>query len=126
MIGGSSAILLDEVGPQRHSPGLRGLEGLELREIRMVTRRTLIRRTRDTPPSDRMMSGSRGRADCRFTDQDPQAIVFHTDANDEVDPPLGSTITVTHSKDNSLGKLLFVDLNSKVLINGVERPFDRR
>lgn len=64
--------------------------------------------------------------DCRFTDRNPQAIVYHTDANHEVDPPLGSTITVTNSRVNSRGKLSFVDLNSRVLINGVERPFDGR
>jgi hypothetical protein len=63
---------------------------------------------------------------CRFTDQNRQAIVYHTDANDEVDPPNGSTITVTNSRVNSLGKLSFVDLNSRVLINGVARPFDGR
>jgi hypothetical protein len=62
----------------------------------------------------------------RFTDQNPRAVVFHTDANGEVDPPLGSTITVTHSTVNSRGKLSFVDLNSRVVIDGVERPFDGR
>jgi hypothetical protein len=63
---------------------------------------------------------------CRFTDQNPQAVVFHTDANADVDPPLGSTIVVTRSRVNSLGKLSFVDLNSRVLIDGVERSFDGR
>lgn len=63
---------------------------------------------------------------CRFTDQNPRSVVFHTEANDDVNPPVGSTIIVTNSKVNGRGKLSFVDINSKVLINGVERRFDGR
>jgi len=63
---------------------------------------------------------------CRFTDRNRDATVFHTDANGTVKPPVGSTITVTGSGVSSSGKLSFVDLNSKVLIDGMERPFDGR
>src|SRR5262249_19741608 len=63
---------------------------------------------------------------CRFTDRNPEAIVFHTDARHDVVPALGSTIAVFNSKVNSLGNLSFVDLNSRVVIDGVERPSDRR
>lgn len=63
---------------------------------------------------------------CRFTDKNRHVIVYHTDANDDVDPPVGSTITVTNSEVKSLGKLSFVDIDSKILINGVARPFDGR
>lgn len=63
---------------------------------------------------------------CRFADRNRDATVFHTDANDMVKPPVGSTITVTGSRVSSSGKLSFVDLNSKVFIDGIERPFDGR
>ena len=63
---------------------------------------------------------------CRFTDQNRSATVYHTDANDTVKPPIGSAITVTSSSVRSPGKLSFVDLNSKVSIDGVERPYDGR
>jgi hypothetical protein len=63
---------------------------------------------------------------CRFTDRNRDVTVYHTDANDAVKPPVGSTITVTGSRISSTGKLSFVDLNSKVLIDGVEQPFDGR
>jgi hypothetical protein len=63
---------------------------------------------------------------CRFTDRNRDATVFHTDANDTVKPPVGSTITVTGAGVSSSGKLSFVDLNSKVFIDGIEQPFDGR
>jgi Right handed beta helix region len=63
---------------------------------------------------------------CRFTDQNRDVTVYHTEANDTVKPPVGSTITVTGSGVRSSGKLSFVDLNSKVFIDGVEQPFDGR
>jgi hypothetical protein len=63
---------------------------------------------------------------CRFADRNRDATVYHTDANDTVKPPAGSTITVTGSRVSSWGKLSFVDLNSKVFIDGVEQPFDGR
>lgn len=63
---------------------------------------------------------------CRFADQNRDATVYHTDANDTVKPPVGSTITVTGSRVTSSGKLSFVDLNSKVFIEGVQQPFDGR
>jgi hypothetical protein len=63
---------------------------------------------------------------CRFTDGNRDATVYHTDANDTVKPPVGSTITVTGSVVSSSGKLSFVDLGSKVFIDGVEQPFDGR
>jgi hypothetical protein len=63
---------------------------------------------------------------CRFTDQNRDAIVYHTDANDKVKPPAGSAITVTNSTVSTSGKLSFVDLNSRISIDGLERPFDRR
>jgi hypothetical protein len=64
--------------------------------------------------------------DCRFTDRNRDVTVYHTDANDTVKPPVGSTITVTGSGVSSSGKLSFVDLNSKVFIDGVEQPLDGR
>jgi len=63
---------------------------------------------------------------CRFADRNRDATVYHTDANDTVKPPAGSTITVTGSRVSSSGRLSFVDLNSKVFIDGVEQPFDGR
>jgi hypothetical protein len=63
---------------------------------------------------------------CRFTDRNRDVTVYHTDANDTVKPPVGSTITVTGSGVSSSGKLSFVDLNSKVFIDGVEQPLDGR
>jgi hypothetical protein len=63
---------------------------------------------------------------CRFTDQNRDVTVYHTDANDTLKPPVGSTITVTGSGVSSSGKLSFVDLNSRVFIDGVEQPFDGR
>jgi hypothetical protein len=63
---------------------------------------------------------------CRFTDRNRDATVYHTDANHTVKPPVGSTITVTGSGVSSSGKLSFVDLGSKVFIDGVEQPFDGR
>jgi hypothetical protein len=63
---------------------------------------------------------------CRFTDQDRDAVVYHTDANEKADPPAGSTITVTGSSVSSAGKLSFVDLNSKISVDGFDRPFDGR
>jgi hypothetical protein len=64
--------------------------------------------------------------DCRFTDQNRDVVVYHTDANEKADPPTGSTITVINSSVSSLGKLSFVDLNSKIFIDGIARPFDGR
>lgn len=63
---------------------------------------------------------------CRFTDENHDATVYHTEANEKADPPLGATITVSHSTASSSGKLSFVDLNSKISIDGVDRPFDGR
>jgi hypothetical protein len=63
---------------------------------------------------------------CRFTDQNRDATVYHTDANDTAKPPIGPTIAVTGSSVRSSGKLSFVDLNSKVFIDGVEQPYDGR
>jgi hypothetical protein len=63
---------------------------------------------------------------CRFTDRNRDVTVYHTDANDTVKPPVGSTITVTGSGVSSSGKLSFVDRNSKVFIDGVEQPLDGR
>lgn len=63
---------------------------------------------------------------CRFADRNRDAIVYHTDANDTVQPPVGSAITVTGSGVRSSGKLSFVDLGSKVSIDGIEQPFDGR
>ncbi len=63
---------------------------------------------------------------CRFTDQNHAAIVYHTEANEKADPPTGSTITVANSSVSSSGTLSFVDLNSKVTVDGVDRPFDGR
>ena len=63
---------------------------------------------------------------CSFTDRNRDVTVFHTDANDTVKPPVGSTITITRSGVSSSGKLSFVDLNSKVVIDGIEQPFDGR
>jgi hypothetical protein len=63
---------------------------------------------------------------CRFTDQNPDVTVYHTNANDTVKPPIGSTITVTGSHVSSSGKLSFVDLNSKIFIDGTQLPFDGR
>jgi hypothetical protein len=62
----------------------------------------------------------------RFADQNPKAIVFHTEANDRVKPPVGCTITVTGSTVQSQGRMSFVDLDSKVRIDGQERPSDGR
>ena len=63
---------------------------------------------------------------CSFTDRNREVTVFHTDANDTVKPPVGSTIAVTGSGVSSSGKLSFVDINSKVFIDGIEQPFDGR
>jgi hypothetical protein len=63
---------------------------------------------------------------CRFTDQNRDATVYHTDANEKTEPPTGSTITVAKSHVESLGKLSFVDLNSEISIDGVQRPHDGR
>ncbi len=63
---------------------------------------------------------------CQFVDRNRDAIVYHTDANEKADPPTGSTITVINSNITTSGKLSFVDLNSKVSIDGVDRPFDGR
>jgi hypothetical protein len=63
---------------------------------------------------------------CRFVDQNREAIVYHTDANEKADPPTGSTISVINSNVSTSGELSFVDLNSKVSIDGVDRPFDGR
>jgi hypothetical protein len=63
---------------------------------------------------------------CRFTDQNSDAIVFHTDANENTKPPTGSSITVINSRVESQGKLSFVDQKSKISVDGVERPFDER
>jgi len=41
---------------------------------------------------------------CRFTDQNRDAVVYHTDANDTVKPPIGSTITVTGSSVQQFGQ----------------------
>ncbi len=63
---------------------------------------------------------------CQFVDRNRDAIVYHTDANEKADPPTGSTITVINSNITTSGRLSFVDLNSKVSIDGVDRPFDGR
>lgn len=63
---------------------------------------------------------------CRFMDDNPDAIVFHTEANDRAKPPTGSRITARDSSVISSGRLSFVDINSKVSVDGIERPFDRR
>jgi len=63
---------------------------------------------------------------CQFVDRNRDATVYHTDANEKADPPTGSTITVINSNSTTSGKLSFVDLNSKVSIDGVDRPFDGR
>jgi hypothetical protein len=63
---------------------------------------------------------------CQFVDQNRDAIVYHTDANEKANPPTGAAITALNSNTRTFGKLSFVDLNSKVSIDGVDRPFDGR
>jgi hypothetical protein len=63
---------------------------------------------------------------CRFTDRNRDATVYHTDANDTVKPPVGSTFSIIGSGVSSSGKLSFVDLNSKIFIDGIEQPFNGR
>jgi len=63
---------------------------------------------------------------CNFIDQNPRAVVFHTEANDRVKPPVGSTITVLRSHISGAGRRGFVDLDSKVVIDGAALPFEGR
>ena len=63
---------------------------------------------------------------CSFIDKNGDATVFHTEANDKVQPPIGSTITVVDSTAKSLGRLSFVDLRSRVSIDGIEQPYNGR
>src|SRR5262249_23593494 len=59
---------------------------------------------------------------CRFADQNTQAIVFHTEANHKQRPPTGSAISVKGSTVSSQGRMSFVDVNSKVTIDGKAQP----
>ena len=93
--------------------------------IRMVPRRTLLwgaigARTAGLGPSRLFDRGAAQLQSSAAFLQNSAALVYHTDANGEVVPPNGSTIVVTQSRVNSLGRLSYVDLNSKVVIDGVE------
>jgi hypothetical protein len=63
---------------------------------------------------------------CTFTDENGGATVYHTEANDKADPPIGSTITVVSSTARTLGRLSFVDVRSRISIDGIEQPYDGR
>ena len=63
---------------------------------------------------------------CQFTDHNHDAVVYHTEANEKTHPPIGSSINVVNSSVSSSGKLSYVDLNSKVTIDGIARSGDRR